>query len=214
MDKYRQSPPTIANTLVGWIVNLSMQTILQMFHPIYSPHQQYSPPLRTVKRWAKWFREGREEVDDEARPADHTIEELQEQTGLSYSTTQRIISDHLQLRKITARYIPKHLTDFQRAERVRICEENLEKFEKRIWRLCDVVTGDESWFYHKQIGRKSTNAAWVAKGHPPPTVVRLSKFEEEQRKKSKTKMHMDKNMIQHYGYILHKISCCRDVIIF
>ncbi|CAM4765003.1 unnamed protein product [Rotaria magnacalcarata] len=42
MDKYRQSPPTIANTLVGWIVNLSMQTILQMFHPIYSPHQQYT----------------------------------------------------------------------------------------------------------------------------------------------------------------------------
>ncbi|CAF3998183.1 unnamed protein product [Rotaria magnacalcarata] len=230
MDKYRQSPPTIANTLVGWIVNLSMQTILQMFHPIYSPHQQYmrtalnvqarviyeelysvfadeGPPLRTVERWAKWFREGHEEVDDEARPGRpvtetttenieqirhlidddpySTIEELQEQTGLGYSTTQRIISDHLQLRKITARYIPKHLTDFQRAERVRICEENLEKFEKRIWRLCDVVTGDESWFYHKQIGRKSTNAAWVAKGHPPPTVVRLSKFEEEQRKNQK-----------------------------
>ncbi|CAF4026768.1 unnamed protein product [Rotaria magnacalcarata] len=75
MDKYRQSPPTIANTLVGWIVNLSMQTILQMFHPIYSPHQQYSPPLRTVKRWAKWFREGREEVDDEARPADQLLKQ-------------------------------------------------------------------------------------------------------------------------------------------
>ncbi|CAF4633664.1 unnamed protein product, partial [Rotaria sp. Silwood2] len=41
MDKYRQSPPTIINTLAGWIVNLSMQTILQMFHSIYSPHQQY-----------------------------------------------------------------------------------------------------------------------------------------------------------------------------
>ncbi|CAF5161705.1 unnamed protein product, partial [Rotaria sp. Silwood1] len=90
-------------------------------------------------RWAKWFREGREEVEDEARPGRpvtetttenieqirrlidddpySTIEELQEQTGLSYSTTPRIISDHLQLRKITARYIPKHLTDFQRAER-------------------------------------------------------------------------------------------------
>ncbi|CAF2018229.1 unnamed protein product [Rotaria magnacalcarata] len=175
-------------------LNVQARVIYEKLHSVFADE---GPPLRTVKRWAKWFREGREEVDDEARPADHTIEELQEQTGLSYSTTQRIISDHLQLRKITARYIPKHLTDFQRAERVRICEENLEKFEKRIWRLCDVVTGDESWFYHKQIGRKSTNAAWVAKGHPPPTVVRLSKFEEEQRKKSKTKMHMDKNMIQH-----------------
>ena len=51
--------------------------------------------------------------------------------------------------------------------------------KKRIWRLCDVVTGDESWFYHKQIGRKSSNAAWVAKGDPPPTVVRFNKFASE-----------------------------------
>ena len=35
---------------------------------------------------------------------------------------------------------------------------------------------DESWFYHKQIGRKSSNAAWVAKGDPLPTVVRPNKF--------------------------------------
>ena len=41
-------------------------------------------------------------------------------------------------------YIPKHLTDFQRTERVRICKENLEKFEKKMWRLCDVVTSDAS----------------------------------------------------------------------
>ncbi len=101
---------------------------------------------------------------------------MQEQTGLSYGTTQRIISDHLQLTKITARYIPKHLTDFQRTKRVRVCKENLEKFEKKIWRLCDVVTDDESWFNHKTIGRKSSNAAWVAKGDPPPTVVRRNRF--------------------------------------
>ncbi|CAF4337010.1 unnamed protein product, partial [Rotaria sordida] len=27
-----------------------------------------APPLRTVQRWSKWFREGREEVEDEERP--------------------------------------------------------------------------------------------------------------------------------------------------
>ena len=141
---------------------------------------------------------GREEIEDEARPGRPitettsenieqvrrlinddpyiTIEEIQEQTGLSHGTIQRIITDHLNLTKITARYVPKHLTDSQRAERVRICKENLAKFEQGTWRLCDVVTGDESWFYHKQIGRKSSNAAWVARGDPPPTVVRRSRF--------------------------------------
>ena len=143
-----------------------------IYEELYSVFADEAPPLRTVERWTKWFREGREEVEDEARPARPvtettsenieqirrlidddpytTIEELEEQTGLTYSTIQRIISNHLQLRKITARYIPKHLTNFQRTERVRICKENLAKFEKRLWRLCDVVTGDESWFYHNK----------------------------------------------------------------
>ncbi|CAF4927845.1 unnamed protein product [Rotaria sp. Silwood1] len=121
---------------VRTVLNVQARVIYEELHSVFADE---TSPLRTVGRWAKWFREGREEVEDEARPGRpvtetttenieqirrlidddpySTIEELQEQTGLSYSTTQRIISDHLQLRKITARYIPKHLTDFQRAER-------------------------------------------------------------------------------------------------
>ena len=38
------------------------------------------------------------------------------------------------------------------------------------------MTGDESWFYHTQIGRKSSNAAWVRREDPPPTVVRRDRF--------------------------------------
>ncbi|CAF4976585.1 unnamed protein product, partial [Rotaria sp. Silwood1] len=105
-----------------------------------------------------------------------TIDELRVQTGLSHGTIERIISDHLKLKQITARYVPNHLTDSQRAERVRICQENLAKFAQGTWRLCDVVTGDESWFYHKQIGRKFSNAAWTASGDPSPTLVRRSHF--------------------------------------
>jgi histone-lysine N-methyltransferase SETMAR len=157
-----------------------------------------APSFRTVARWSKWFREGREETEDETRTGRPitettsenieqvqslinddpyiTIEELKARTDLSHGTIQRIVSDHLNLRKITARYVPKHLTDSQRAERVRICKENLAKFELGAWRLCDMVTGDESWFNHTQIGRKSSNSAWVARGDSPPTVVRHSHF--------------------------------------
>ena len=39
-----------------------------------------------------------------------------------------------------------------------------------------MVTGDESWFFHKQTGRKSSNAAWVATGDAPPTVPRRDRF--------------------------------------
>ena len=54
---------------------------------------------------------------------------MEVQTGLSYGTIHRIISDHLNLKKLTAPYIPKQLTNSQKSERVRICKENLEKFE-------------------------------------------------------------------------------------
>ena len=155
-----------------------------------------APSFRTGAKWSKYFRDGRKEINDETRITTTTfenieeiqsiindnpyitIEKLQEQTDLSHDTIQRIISDHLNLRKITARYVPKQLTDFQRFERVRICQENLAKFESDAWQLCDVVTGDEFWFYHKQISRKSSNFTWVARGDPPPTVIRQCVFSE------------------------------------
>ena len=68
------------------------------------------------------------------------------------------------------------MTDFQRARRVRICKENLGKIQGGTWRLCDIITGDESWFSHKQLGRKLTHAAWVSRGDSPPTVVRQSRY--------------------------------------
>ncbi len=42
--------------------------------------------------------------------------------------------------------------------------------------MSDVITGDESWFFHQQTGRKVSNAAWVAKDDPPPTIIRRNKF--------------------------------------
>ncbi|CAF4048827.1 unnamed protein product [Rotaria sordida] len=84
-----------------------------------------APSYRTIARWAQWFREGRKEIEDEersGRPVTEstpenieelrsiisddphaTIAELQEYTDLSYGTVHRILSDHLELRKITAR---------------------------------------------------------------------------------------------------------------
>ncbi|CAF3911203.1 unnamed protein product [Rotaria sordida] len=134
-----------------------------------------------ITRWTQWFREGREEIEDEEQSRRSvtestlenieeirnivsddlhvTIVELQEHTGLSYSTVHRILSDHLELRKITARYIAKQLTAYQRSEQVRICKDNLSRFEEGRWHLCDVVTGNESWFFHQQTGRKASNTA-------------------------------------------------------
>jgi [histone H3]-lysine36 N-dimethyltransferase SETMAR len=169
-----------------------------IYDELYSVFGDSAPAYSTVAKWSKSFRDGRERIEDEpriGRPVTETtsenienirsivnsdphvtIDEIQLETGLSRGTIERIMSDHLKLRKLTARWVPNFLTDWQKSERVRICKENLVKFRDGTWRLCDVVTGDESWFYHKQIGRKISNAAWVAEGEAPPTVVRRSRY--------------------------------------
>ena len=61
------------------------------------------------------------------------------------------------MKKITSRWVPHSLSDKNRQDRVRVCQENLAKFKDGEWRLCDIITGDESWFYWCQVGRKQAS---------------------------------------------------------
>ena len=152
-----------------------------------------APSLRTVDK------DGRENLDDHerlGRPIVETLpgnisevqalveqdpyitfDEIEAETSLSRGTLFSIIHDHLKLRKITSRWVPHDLSEKNRQDRVSICQENLAKFKEDKWRLYDVVTGDESWFYHRQIGRKQSNASWVAEDEGPRTIVRQGRFE-------------------------------------
>jgi len=78
--------------------------------------------------------------------------------------------------QVTSRWVPYQLSEQNKADRVRICRDNLAKFEDEKWRLCDVVTGDEVWIYFKQSGRKQSNKSWVAKGEKSRTVVKPSRY--------------------------------------
>ena len=157
------------------------------------------PSYATVKRWAKRFREGREDVSDDPRSGrpisvltDENIEcvrqvieddphstydDIMAETDLSRGTIERIIHDHLKMRKVVSRWVAHQLTDEQKQKRLRICRQNLEKFSNGTWQLCDIITGDETWIYHRQIGRKSSNSTWVGENEPPRTVVRRNRFE-------------------------------------
>ena len=85
-------------------------------------------PLRTVERWSVWFREGREEIEDEPRPdrlvietTSENIEQVRLTSESDSRTTHRILSSHLNLRKSTDRYVSKHQTYSQRFEQSKRC---------------------------------------------------------------------------------------------
>ena len=140
-----------------------------------------APSIRTVERWVAYFKKGGVDLEDDPRPGCpitastksnielvrnaidenpwSTYDDLEELTLLSRVTLERIIYDHLKLRKITSRWVPHDLTPKNMQDRVEICQEYLSKFESNQWRLCDIITGNESIFYWKQIRRKQSNAS-------------------------------------------------------
>ena len=177
-------------------LGISATSICQELETAYGDQ---APCYSTVQRWAKLFKDGREVVEDDprcGRPITSltpinielvrqaveenphiTYIEIEAETSLSRGTIERILQDSLKLRKVTSRWIPHFLSDENRAERVAACRENLAMFSEGKWRLYDIITGDESWIYWRQIGRKSANASWIGEGETPRTVVRRSQFE-------------------------------------
>lgn len=121
-----------------------------------------------VKFWASEAKRGRRSVQDEersGRPSDAILEttiesveklvmdnrrikmwEISAETGLSYGTIFRILHNHLLLSKVSARWVPRNLSAFDRQRRVECARSALalindpqSNFFQRI------VTGDETW---------------------------------------------------------------------
>lgn len=152
------------------ILEINPKTIFDELTEALGPD---TPSYSMVKNWAKRFREGREDVSDDSwsdRPISvltveniecvwqvieddphSTYEDIIIKTDLSRGTIERIIYDHLKMRKVVSRWVAHQLTDEQK--------------QKRLW-IC-----------HRQIDRKSSNSTWVGENEPPRTMVRRNKYE-------------------------------------
>ncbi|CAK1599713.1 unnamed protein product [Parnassius mnemosyne] len=120
-----------------------------------------APSYSTVARWAKEFKLGRTSTEDEHREgrpstsliednvkkvedvvlADRrlTIRQVAEVTGISYGSVQRILANELHMKKVSARWVPRMLTDDQKKNRVDISRVNLEKFQEVKKIFCSVL---------------------------------------------------------------------------
>jgi len=121
------------------------------------------------KKWHKAFKDGREEVADEARSGrpstsrnDENVQRVRnllnsdrrfsvyqvaDALNMSKSTVHRIISEDLSMRKVCAKLVPRALADEQKQLRVLRCQELLELCEDDPEFLNKVVTGDETWCF-------------------------------------------------------------------
>jgi len=77
-----------------------------------------------------------------------TITHIDETTGISSSTAHRIITEHLCMKMVSARWVPRMLTAEQKKCRADICEDlgHLQAEPKTL--LNRIVTRDETWVHH------------------------------------------------------------------
>lgn len=176
-------------------------TPIQIYDELTVAYGQDAVSYNTVAIWFRRFANGRESFEDDPRVGrpitvitqeniaavkdlvdddPHiSIEHIADMLDISHGSVDTILKQHLLLKKISSKWVPHQLTQQQRQKRMDICIENLQKLEGGTWRLCDIITGDESWFYHRKIQSKQGSKVWLSKGQHPPTEVRRQPFEEK-----------------------------------
>lgn len=153
----------------------------------------------TVVKWINRFKDGKMNISDSfrsGRPITETTpqnialvdglikedphityDQIEELTNLNHWVINKIIHEHLNLKKISSRWVPHFLTEAQKAKRLEYSKFNLAKFEENKWRLCDIITGDESWIYYRKIEKRQSSATWVEQGQKPQVIAKRSQYE-------------------------------------
>lgn len=156
-----------------------------------------APPYSTVARWCKEFNLGRTSTKDEPREGRPsigltegnikkipdlvlgdrrmTIWHLVELTGLSYGSIQRILTDELHMKKVSASWVPRMLTNEQKEIRCQVSKANLEKYQADPDNfLRRFVTMDESWIHHFDPETKQQSMTWKRPSSPTPKKFKVT----------------------------------------
>ena len=116
-------------------------------------YESSAPSYAQVKFWVREFKRDRTSLEDEARsgrPLDATdeemckkvrdlvysdrriqVEEIAQALGISHGSVSTILHDRLGMRKVTARWVPKSLSDEQKATRASVCSALLKRFRSK-----------------------------------------------------------------------------------
>ena len=106
-----------------------------------------------------------------------SVKMIAEETGLDRNAVHRILTDHLHVRKICAKLVPKNLSVEQKANRLEICQDLQGRLKIEPNFLGKVITGDESWVFNYDPETKRQSSEWHTKISPHPKKACMSRSE-------------------------------------
>ena len=96
------------------------------------------------------------------------VEEIAQALGISHGSVSTILHYRLGMRKLTARWVPKFLSDEQMATRASVCSALLKRFRSKDDFFLRLVTVDENWVHYYEPENKAQSRQWVRPGSPRP----------------------------------------------
>ena len=153
---------------------------------------EYASSYATVKNWVAQFKRDDLSTCDAPRPGrpkrvttpeniDETHEliledrrisakSITEQLGISRERVGSIINEDLDIRKLSAKWVPKSLNADQKRQRCQSSEQILDFFFRRYPNdfLSRLVTMDETWLYHCDPEIKQQSMEWRHSASPRP----------------------------------------------
>jgi len=79
------------------------------------------------------------------------------------------------MRRVSAKFVPRLLTDDQKENHVEISQELLANANGNENFLKKITTGDETWVYGYDVETKMQSSQWMEKGSLPPKKARMSR---------------------------------------
>ena len=150
-----------------------------------------APSYAQVKFWVGEFKRSRNSLEDKTRsgrPSDATdeemcnkvwdlvysnrlikVEEIANALHISHGSVSTTLLDRLGMHKLTARWVPKSLSDEPVATRASVYSALLKWFRsKEDDFLSCLVTVDEIWVHYYEPENKALSRQWVGPGSPRP----------------------------------------------
>lgn len=171
------------------------KTPSQTLEMLQQAYKEQAMGKTQVFEWHKRFREGKNDLEDAPRPGRPStsktetnvntidamlredrrlsITKIAEIMKISYGSAEDIVRNVLGYRKVAAKWVPRVISDEQKAHRVMACQQWKGRLQREPDFLDKVITCDESWFHHYDPETKQESAQWKHPSSPRPKKAKV-----------------------------------------